>query len=513
MAAIDVLNDPSYENPKMPFNNGQVSDGQAVLDSSLPDIAGAQSSWTVTEWSQTAYLQPTQLIATDSSLADPNYGNPLYTWQSSTGLTDLSVYSQNGATAGGAPYVYYLEETSGDTGTGADLFLQSNPSSPIPMNNPLTLSLNMKVTRAVASYSDLHESDGLAQVFAGFDMVFNAPGTADYDASLPTISALMQIGMVNSNGNGDLGTANHYLNDSGNSIIYQFTPPEDPTLAFQATSGGPTELTYNVNDVLDAMITDDTDLPTQATNLSNWAFIGFYIGEEVGGAVAPLSVGVQISNLTLQTDPSQTVAYQASQSIAAASTSAVATPEVAPTLFSISDNTLNSATVEITADSYSGPLSFMSHGDAYSYDGSDNVTVSALGASDPLLATGSGDDSLVGASTGHSTLDAGTGINIDVDGGSKNTTFVQNNYLPGQTWDFIEGWGGNDMDIFFGYIPSLSTIAVANGGLGDYQGATVTINPGNGTSNSATFVGIPASSLTGTYADIEGVPSWIVWSK
>ncbi len=509
---VDVLNDPSYENPKMAFNNGQVSDGHAVVDSSLPNIPGPQSSWAVTEWSQTAYLQPTQLIANDSSLADPIYGTPLYSWQSATGLTALSVYSQNGAATGGSPYVYSLDETAGDTTTGSDLFLQSNPSSLIPMNNPLTLSLSMKVSRAIASY-DGSKSEGLVQVFAGFSMVFNAPGTTNYISSLPTTSALMQIGIVNSDGNGAAGTENQYLSSSGNSIVYQYTPPEDPTLPFQATSGGPTELTYDVNDVLDAMINLDTSLPAQATNLSDWEFAGFYIGEEVGGTVSdPLSVGVQLSNLNLQTDPSQTVNYEIPQSISATDASVVATTEVAQTLFSIDDTSLNGTTTAINVGSYTGPLSFMSHGDAYSYNGSDNVTLSAMGASNPLIATGSGDDTLVGSSTGHSTLDAGTGINIDVDGGNQNTTFVQNNYLPGQTWDFIKGWGGNDIDIFFGYIPGLSKITVASGGLGNYQGATVTINPGNGASNDATFVGIPVSSLTGAYVDIQGVPSWIIWS-
>jgi hypothetical protein len=507
MALVDVLEDPSSESPKMAFNNGQVSNGAAVLDSSLPNIPGSQSTWTVTEWAKTAYLQPTSMIANDAALADPLYGDPLYTWEASDGLTQLSVYSENGATTGGSPYVYDLEETDGEqNGDGADLFLTSNPVSAVPMDNPLIYSLDMKVNVAEATKISATQTNGLAQVFTGFSLVFNAPGTPNYDPSLSTISALMQISAASSLGTGAAGTGNEYLSVSGNSITFQDNLPGDQSLPFQASAGAPTELTYNVNNYLDAMIADDPSLPAQATNLGNWVFEGLYIGEEVDYATAPISVGIQVSNLQLQTDPTQTVAYQPPT---AASSSAPPPPQP---LFSMMDSSQNNTTTTITADSYDGPLSFLAHADAFSYNGSDNVAISAEDATNPLIASGSGDDALVGAASGHSVLDAGTGINIDVDGGSHDNTFVQNDYISGNTWDFLKGWGGSDEDIFFGFIPGLSKISVTNSGLGPYTGATVTIQPGNGNTDAATFVGVSAGSLHGTYADIDGVPSWIVWT-
>jgi hypothetical protein len=187
---------------------------------------------------------------------------------------------------------------------------------------------------------------------------------------------------------------------------------------------------------------------------------------------------------------------------------------VQPTLFTQVDTSQSNATTAITADSYDGPLSFLSHGDAYSYNGYDNVQVSAGAATNPLIATGSGDDLLIGSATGSSVLDAGTGANIENDGGNGNTTFVQNGYVGGDTWDFLQNMHGSDEDIMFGYIAGFSKISVqANGGLASDTGATVTIDPGNGNTEKVTFVGVSAANLHGCSADVDGVPSWVLWTS
>ncbi len=183
-----------------------------------------------------------------------------------------------------------------------------------------------------------------------------------------------------------------------------------------------------------------------------------------------------------------------------------------PALFSLADTTEGGATAAITANSYDGPLSFLAHGNAFSYNGSDNVQVSAVGATDPLIATGSGNDVLTGAGTGISVLDGGTGANIETDGGNGATTFVQNGYVAGATWDFLENFHGADEDIIFGYIPGLSRISVQDsGGAGGYTGASVIIAPGNGNSEVATFVGLSASQIHGCSAVIDDVPSWVLF--
>jgi hypothetical protein len=79
----------------------------------------------------------------------------------------------------------------------------------------------------------------------------------------------------------------------------------------------------------------------------------------------------------------------------------------------MTDTTKSNATITITADSYSGPLNFLSHGGAFSYNGSDNVQATAINAMNPLNATGSGVDLLTGSSTGTSILDAGTNADIE----------------------------------------------------------------------------------------------------
>jgi len=194
----------------------------------------------------------------------------------------------------------------------------------------------------------------------------------------------------------------------------------------------------------------------------------------------------------------------------AASTLPVSSPVV---LFTQMDSTQNEATTNITSDSYSGPLSFLSHTDAYSYNGSDSVKIAAVNAADPLVATGSGNDLLIGSSVGTSVLDAGSGLNIDQDGGNGHTTFVQNGYVPGATWDFLQNFHGADEDIMFGYIPGLSALALtASAGLGAVTGATVTLSPGNGSREEVTFAGTSLSALHGVSADIGGVPSLVLWT-
>lgn len=508
MAYTDVVVDPSAESPDMAFNNGQVVDGAAVMDASLPGVPGPESGWSVIEWGKTNYLNPTAMAKGDPNFADPLYGNPLYTWEATDGLTSLSVYNATGGASAGGPYVYDLEESDGIlNGGGANLFLSSNLDSPslVTFNHPVTYSLDAKLN--VASVSG--PSVDLAQVFTGFILTFNAPDNPLYDAALPTTNAFMQVELSNS------GTAySRYEVQSGNSITYTYTLPNDQFLPFQTASGGPTALSYNLNDYLDDMIANDPKLPGQAENLGLWNLDSMYIGLETeNGTVSDpnqghVSAGLQVSDIQVQTDASQTVAYEDPATFEAAR--AVAVP---PTLFSFADTTLGNSTTKVTGDSCTGALSFLSHTDAYSYNGSDNVQISAVDAKNPLIASGSGDDLLTSSATGTSVLDAGTAANIETDGGNGNTTFAQNGYIPGNTWDFLQNFHGADEDIMFGYIPGLSRMSVqANGGLAADTGATVTILPGNGNTEEVTFVGVSASQIHGCGASIDGVPSWVLWT-
>jgi V8-like Glu-specific endopeptidase len=204
------------------------------------------------------------------------------------------------------------------------------------------------------------------------------------------------------------------------------------------------------------------------------------------------------------------VTSAASPAVPAPSTPPASSPVV---LFTQLDAADNDVTTNITADSYSGPLSFLSHSDAYSYNGSDSVKVAAVNAVSPLISTGSGNDLLIGSSAGTSVLDGGSGLNIDQDGGNAHTTFVQNGYVPGATWDFLRNFHGADEDIMFGYIPGLSVLSfTASAGLGAVTGASVTLSPGNGGSEEVTFADTSLSALHGASAEIGGVPSLVLWT-
>jgi hypothetical protein len=288
----------------MAFNNGQVSNGAAVIDSLLPDVPGPKSDWTVTEWGKVDYLNPADMTTNNSLFADPDNGDPLYTWQAADGLTSLSVYSTNGATAAGAPYVYDLEESDGQlNGGGTNLFLSSNldSASIVTFNHPVSYSLNAKLNQASVSGGSI----ALAQVFTGFIVTFNASGNSGYDPDLPTMSAFMQVAISGS------GTPHsRYEVQHGDVITYTYTLPEDQFLPYQATPGGPTLLSYNLNEYLDDMIANDPSLPSQAHDLGLWNLDSMYIGLETesGTSLDPnqgqVSVGLQVSTIQVQTDAS-----------------------------------------------------------------------------------------------------------------------------------------------------------------------------------------------------------------
>lgn len=503
--------DPSTISPQMAFNNGQVANNAAVMDPDLPNIPGPESPWKIIEWSHASYLQPSQMVTGDSTHPDPNYGMPVYGWQSGDGTT-VRIYQSSDATPSNPDYIFNLDEPCGGIdGYGANLFLSTNivSSHVVTFDHPIDYSLDAKITSATlipGGHAFL-----LAQVFTGFIVAFNASGNPNYDPSLPTVSAFIQLGIANSS-----GSQYRYLKDDGHSITYTYTLPNDKLLPYQVSNGEPTHLSYNVNHYLDDLIANDPSLPAQAHNLANWNLGAMYIGLETDNIAhdlpnpAKIDVGLQISHVQVQTDTSTTATFEDPASFEAP----LVVPIAPKTLFDFCDSSTGGSHVQITSNRYDGPLSFLHHQDAYSYGGNDSVTITASGAKDPLLATGRGNDILTGSATGTSVLDGGTGANIEIDNGNGNTTFVANGYSPGNTWDFIKNFHAGDRVIIFGYIPKMSELKVsAVGGAGIYQGATVMELPGNGNSEAITFVGTPASSIVGCSANIEGVPSFVLWSR
>jgi hypothetical protein len=308
MPIINLVDDPSSETPDMAMGTGGVVNNSAQLYTTLPDIAGPESTWTVTEWNQNSYLNPTDMETNDSSYADSLLDNPLYTWTNDDRSVALNVYSEgdNGA----APYVYGLEQKN--TNSGNDLFLSTNINTNqiYTFANPITYSLTAKLSEATTIDGN-SANPALVQVFTGFVATFNSPGNPNYNPGLPTIPAFIQIALSSST-----DEDNRYLNDSKNEIIYTYTIPGDPSLPFASSNAAPIPLSYNLNAYLEDMIAHNNALLPQASDLSLWSLSGMYLGSELGavGSQATSSssaLDLQISNLSLTDNTSQTVTYSA----------------------------------------------------------------------------------------------------------------------------------------------------------------------------------------------------------
>jgi len=305
-------------------------------------------------------------------------------------------------------------------------------------------------------------------------------------------------------------------------LLYLTTPIENAGTFALGT--GYTGGTVNVTGFpLSDSPNQETASETVSDDPSNPLLTGNYVlGEGASGGPVwyttssgtPEAVGLNVSFDGSTSDAVQLTPSDLQEISQWESTIPTPSPPTPSPLFKMTDNSASNTVTTITADSYNGPLAFLAHGDAFSYNGSDNVQVSALNATNPLIATGSGNDLLTSSATGTSVLDGGTGANIETDGGNGNTTFVQNGYVTGQTWDFVQNFHGGDEDIIFGYIKGISTMtSQQNGGLASDLGATFTVKPGNGNAEEVTFVGASLSSIQGCSAVIDGVPSFILWDK
>jgi hypothetical protein len=281
-------------------------------------------------------------------------------------------------------------------------------------------------------------------------------------------------------------------------VIYSATLPGDSSLAFAATSGSPTLLSYNLNDYLVNMINSSSLASDPGTSdLSRWELLSTYVGVETenGTTADPdqgsVTMGLQISNSSVTTDADQTWA-----------------PAIPTNTFLLTNSDGSSSDV---LGLYNGHLGFLSHDFGYSDDGSAAVNVTATQANS-LISTGSGNDVLTASNSGTSILDGGTGLNI-LNGGTGTTWFVENGFFGGTTWDFIKDWHAGDYAIFFGYTPGSGKVSVEStlAGPGNLAGGTIDVTSGTGAIEKATFVGTPTSSLHTAYSTIDGVPALFVW--
>jgi hypothetical protein len=182
------------------------------------------------------------------------------------------------------------------------------PGQIYTFSNPITYSLSARLSQATTNDGN-QASPALVQVFSGFIATFNSTENPDYNPALPTIPAFIQIALSSST-----SQDSRYLSFHNNEIVYTYTIPGDPSLPFASSNAPPTQLNYSLNSYLEDMIAHSSDLPPEATNLSLWSLGGMYVGSELGAlgsgtASSSSLLSLQISNLSLTDDTSQTVSY------------------------------------------------------------------------------------------------------------------------------------------------------------------------------------------------------------
>jgi hypothetical protein len=184
------------------FGDGGSQNAAPTYFGILPKIAGPTSEWSLLEWSKIQYLNPSAMQVRPVSTYDPLYGNAAYSWATPDGESAMQIYG-NGTTT---PWVYDLRSSGGilTNGGGTNVFLSdSTIAANANFGKQITYQLQAKIdTATVAYYSAAARSNGtvLAQVFSGFTLKFNQPGSSNYNAMLPTFNAFMQIGISNSSG-------------------------------------------------------------------------------------------------------------------------------------------------------------------------------------------------------------------------------------------------------------------------------------------------------------------------
>lgn len=414
-----------------------------------------QSQWYIAQWGQPVPLNTAQYTTNNPSFADPVYGSVLYAWTAPQTTSSVAIYQNTAALGGGDVYQLTTANTTAPPSAGttdeADMFL-SSPAAGVSLANPITLSLNAKITQALIQFA----SQALASQYATSGAVFGTFDiglTVNFDGAggMPAYSGYVQIVPWTSDSAAPAGYESAPLPanaDGSQQFVSSLLLPGDPSLSLLPSDAGalPDTLTYNLNKYVYATLTAafSNFSPRQQAillNLANWTLGGVYVGPatndaqtsngsatvnelnqtqpssagQTGGSatgvseVANETVSIQLSNINATTDSSS---YFNPSDPAVAGSKVDNNPQIA-----FYDNTIGSGG---TADGsvYSGPLVGLD--EKYLYAGADNISLTAPAGKNWEFGGGSGTNELTAvsgnnlfiASTGGSSMTGGSGKDI-----------------------------------------------------------------------------------------------------
>jgi len=189
----------------------------------------------------------------------------------------------------------------GNQGGGTCNFLQTNVTAgSTTLADLVTYSLDAKIGYADTVSGTL----GASTAETGIEVAFNAPGTPNYNPSLPTETGFIQYMVTDSRGQPS-GLA---YKESPGVYIFNANDANNTYLPFLTDTGGLHEISYDVNVAalqLAEFVADDlgvtgTDEGSAIDDLANWSVGGMYVGTE--GVVVPIQFDVANISLEVHND-------------------------------------------------------------------------------------------------------------------------------------------------------------------------------------------------------------------
>ena len=382
-----VVPDPSQDSPNLLFNTGMVVNGLETYETTPSPLPQPLSTWwDITQWGKAMVIDPADVVLDDPTTADATYGVARYNWKTTDGNTAVGVYE----TAQGLVFRLFSQDAIAPNGNGgANLFLQTQRVNVPDLAKVTNLSLDAKVAGIVGGTAFGVQYD------VGLTLNFNVPGSAAYDASLPTRTLFLQLNM-----GGTGGKPGPYLQINGPSAIVNVNFAGNRYLDYAADSGPMHSLSYSVNANLLAAVQSliaQGFVTASANDLSRWSLTGLYVGQEdfdTGNPAAPVGSTLDVGDISftqstdLTYDPGQDVAGVYQSATGAGATDVTLNVAGLNLLTCNGRDTVEAGDRYVTVHGAGATLSVNGGSGTVSVDGA--ATLSFLGGSGQSTISGSG---------------------------------------------------------------------------------------------------------------------------